>query len=214
MRPMRLLRVPHPFDHPNYIFEPKIDGFRALAFVHGRHCRLTSRNARVFKCWPQLAKDIARAVRASSIVLDGEVCCLEPDGRSNFRRLMFREDSPYFYAFDVLSLNGLDIRSLSLLARKRLLRSVMPNVESRLRYLDGVEECGTDLYRLACERDWEGIVAKWERGTYQTDMSRTSWLKIKNPEYSQMVDRHELFARRRPPRAPCAVAMPLSFELA
>jgi ATP-dependent DNA ligase len=82
-----------------------------------------------------------------SVVLDGEICCLDPDGRSNFRRLMFRRDWPFFPAFDVISIDGRDIRGLSLLARKRLLRSVMPKVESRLRYPDLVKERGTDLYR-------------------------------------------------------------------
>ena len=197
MSPMRLLRAPHPFDHPDYIFEPKIDGFRALAFVEGHRCELMSRNAHRFKSWPHLAKDIAQAVRASAVVLDGEICCIEPDGRSNFRKLMLGQDRPYFYAFDLLALDGLDVRSLSLIARKRLLRSVMPKMEGRLRYLDGVQECGTDLFRLICKRDLEGIVAKWERGTYQTDMSRTSWLKIKNPEYSQIIGRRELFEQRR-----------------
>ena len=153
-------------------------------------------------------------MRAYSVVLDGEICCLEPDGRSNFHRLMFGRDWPFFYAFDVLSFEGRDVRSLPLLARKRLLRSIMPKVESRLRYLDAVTARGTGLYRVACERDLEGIVAKWSGGTYQADRRSTSWLKIKNPEYSQMVDRHELFARRRPRHAPRAVAIPLSFELA
>jgi bifunctional non-homologous end joining protein LigD len=195
---MRLLRIPEPFDHPEFIFEPKVDGFRALAYIDGHHCRLVSRNGHVFKGWPQLAEELAHSVRCYSAVLDGEICCLEPDGRSNFQRLMFRRDWPFFYAFDLLSLEGRDVRSLALLARKRLLRSVMPTVESRLRYLDAVKRRGTDLYRVACEHDLEGIVAKWTRGTYQSDNRSTSWLKLKNREYSQIRDRHELFDSRRP----------------
>jgi ATP-dependent DNA ligase len=73
----------------------------------------------------------------------------------------------------------------------------MPRVESRLRYLDAVKERGTDLYRVACERDLEGIVGKWVRGVYQADGRGTSWLKIKNPEYSQMDARRELFEQRQ-----------------
>jgi hypothetical protein len=56
---------------------------------------------------------------------------------------------------------------------------------------------GTRLYELACERDLEGIVAKWADGTYQSDGRSTSWLKIKNPDYTQMEGRHELFAEKR-----------------
>jgi hypothetical protein len=77
--PMRLLRTPEAFDHPEFIFEPKIDGFRALAYVEGRRCRLVSRNGHAFKSWPQLVDEIAHAVRADSAVLGGEICCLDPD---------------------------------------------------------------------------------------------------------------------------------------
>ena len=72
----------------------------------------------------------------------------------------------------------------------------MPTIECRLLYLDHIERRGCDLFRTACDRDIEGIVAKWAEGTYGTDGRATSWLKIKNREYSQMRDRHELFAAR------------------
>jgi hypothetical protein len=61
---------------------------------------------------------------------------------------------------------------------------------------------GGTLFRVASERDLEGIVAKWARGTYQSDTNRTSWLKIKNPKYSQMEGRHELFDRHTSLRQP------------
>jgi ATP-dependent DNA ligase len=76
----------------------------------------------------------------------------------------------------------------------------MPRIESRLMFLDAIRARGTRLYELACERDLEGIVAKWGRGTYQCDGRGTSWLRIKHPEYTQIQGRHELFAsRHRPP---------------
>ena len=195
--PMRLLRIPEPFNHPDFLFEPKIDGFRALAHVRGHRCELVSRHGHVFKSWPQLAEEIAHAVRADSAVLDGEICCLEPDGRSNFYRLMFRRDWPHFYAFDVFSIDGEDLRPLPLLERKRRLLRIMPAVDSRLLYLDHIAERGSDLFRAACERDLEGIVGKWASGTYQADGRRTSWLKIKNSAYSQMEGRWEIFEQRR-----------------
>jgi|RhiMetdeSRZDD1v2_1073273.scaffolds.fasta_scaffold15623_2 bifunctional non-homologous end joining protein LigD len=112
--PMRLLRIPEPFDHPEFVFEPKIDGFRALADVRGHHCELVSRNGHVFKSWPYLAREIAHAVRAQHAILDGEICCLDGGGRSDFYKLLFRRDSRY-YAFDVLSVNGEDVRAFPLL---------------------------------------------------------------------------------------------------
>jgi bifunctional non-homologous end joining protein LigD len=86
-----MLRVPQPFDHPEFIFEPKIDGFRALARIRGHRCELVSRNGHMFKSWPQLAEELAHAVRAHDAMLDGEICCLEPDGSSHFTKLLFRE---------------------------------------------------------------------------------------------------------------------------
>jgi len=70
-------------------------------------------NGFVFKAWPQLCDEIASTVSCASGVLDGEVCCLEADGRTDFYRLMFRRDRPFFYAFDLpaildLALPGLD----------------------------------------------------------------------------------------------------------
>lgn len=72
----------------------------------------------------------------------------------------------------------------------------MPAIECRVLFLDSLAERGCDLFRGACERDLEGIVAKWAHGTYRTDGRATSWLKIKNTDYSQIVDRHELFETR------------------
>jgi bifunctional non-homologous end joining protein LigD len=129
-------------------------------------------------------------------VLDGEICCLDPDGRSNFRNLLFRREWPYFYAFDLLMLDGEDLRSLPLLERKRRLLAIMPRVECRLLYFDHIHERGCDLFRVACERDLEGIVGKFAAGTYRSDPRSTSWLNLKNPEYSQIRDRHELFETR------------------
>jgi bifunctional non-homologous end joining protein LigD len=193
---MRLLRIPTAFDHPDFIFEPKLDGFRALAHVRGHRCELVSRNGHRFKSWPQLAEEIAHAVRATDAILDGEICCLDRDGRTNFNALLFRREWPFFYSFDLLMLDGEDLRSRPLLERKRRLAAIMPRVASRLLYLEHLAERGRDLCRAACERDLEGIVGKWAPGTYQCDRRSTSWLKIKNPNYSQMRDRHELFKPR------------------
>jgi bifunctional non-homologous end joining protein LigD len=104
LRPMRLLRIPEPFDHPDFLYEVKFDGFRSLAHVTGHHCQLISRNGHPFKSWPYLAEQIAHAVRAHSAVLDGEIVCLDANGCSRFCDLMCRRDWPYFFALDVLSI--------------------------------------------------------------------------------------------------------------
>jgi bifunctional non-homologous end joining protein LigD len=147
-------------------------------------------------------------VRCRSAVLDGEIVCLQPDGRSHFYNLMFRREWPYFMAFDVLSINGRDVRQKPHRERKRLLAGIMPLVESRIRLVEGICGRGIDFFRVACEHDLEGIVAKWKHGTY-TNGPRTSWMKIRNPHYSQWEGRRELFdgrsgnaTRRRFPAKP------------
>jgi ATP-dependent DNA ligase len=72
----------------------------------------------------------------------------------------------------------------------------MPRVESRVRLVEAVDARGVDFFRVACDHDLEGIVAKWKDGTYSSG-PRTSWLKIRNREYSQWENRRELFEARR-----------------
>jgi bifunctional non-homologous end joining protein LigD len=174
---MRLLRLPQPFDHPDFLFEVKYeyDGFRALAHITGHHCQLVSRNGHVLKRWPQLSEEIAHAVRAHSAVLDGEITCLAPGGTSRFYDLLCGREWPYFIAFDVLSINGKDLRDLPFHERKRRLARIMPWAESRLMLLEPIEGRGRRLFELACERDLEGVVAKWKHGSYQSDGRGTSF---------------------------------------
>jgi hypothetical protein len=71
---MPLLRLAQPFDHPDWLFEVKHDGFRALAHIDGHHCHLVSRNGHTFKHWPQLC-ELAHATKAHNAVIDGEIVC-------------------------------------------------------------------------------------------------------------------------------------------
>ena len=90
-------------------------------------------------------------------MLDGEIVCLQPDGRSHFYNLLFRRDWPYFMAFDLLALDGTDLRGRPLHQRKRIVAGIMTRVESRVRLVEGVDGRGVDLFRAACELDLEGI---------------------------------------------------------
>ena len=91
-------------------------------------------------------------------------------------------------------LDGQDVRQKSLLARKRLLRRVLPRRADRVLYLDHVVGRGIDLFRAVCEMDQEGIVAKRRDSAY--DRETTVWYKIRFRDYSQAKDRHELFEWR------------------
>ena len=76
---MPFVRIAEAFDHPDWLFELKLDGFRALAAIEGHHCKLISRRGHVFKHWPYLETELAHAVRCESAILDGEVVCLDED---------------------------------------------------------------------------------------------------------------------------------------
>jgi hypothetical protein len=105
-RPMPLVRIPEPFDHPDWFFELKHDGFRALAYVEGHRCRLVSRRGHTFAKWDLLCEEIAHSIKAMRAVLDGELVCLGDDGRALFHRLLYRRDWPSFFAFDLLEVDG------------------------------------------------------------------------------------------------------------
>jgi len=97
-------------------------------------------------------------------------------------------------AFDVLVVNGKDVRALSLVERKKLLRAVVPQHSGVVLYARQILGNGRELFAAVCRQDLEGIVAKHRAGRYGDD-EPTRWLKIKNPEYSQARDRVELFER-------------------
>jgi bifunctional non-homologous end joining protein LigD len=157
--PASLVQIPEPFDHPDWIFEIKYDGFRALAYFERGSVRLVSRKDNVYKSFAELCAGMAESTEVESAVLDGEVVCLGQDGRPLFCNLMRRQSPQYFYAFDVLQLAGRDVRSLPLLERKRILRRIIPLQPAPILYADFIPAKGVDLFRAICDRDMEGIVA-------------------------------------------------------
>jgi bifunctional non-homologous end joining protein LigD len=191
---MPLARLHQPFDHPDWLFELKYDGFRALAHLDGGTVRLVSRNRNAFKSFQDLCAAMAACIEGASAVLDGEIVFLGSDGRPEFYNLMRRRSPQHFYAFDILWLEGKDLRGLPLVNRKQILRRVVPMQPAPVLYADYFEARGVDLFRLVCERDLEGVVAKRKDGLYTPE--KTSWVKIKNPAYSQAEGREELFEKR------------------
>jgi bifunctional non-homologous end joining protein LigD len=157
------------------------------------------RNGHTFKHWPQLCEELAHAVKAHDAVIDGEIVCLDARGRSNFKSLLFRREWSYFYAFDLPAIDGEDLREWPLMERKRRLRRLIPAGRTRLLYVDHVTARGKNFFQVACAHDLEGVVAKPVNGRYHGDGTSTNWIKIKNPGYTQMTARHELFEGRTGP---------------
>jgi bifunctional non-homologous end joining protein LigD len=102
-----------------------------------------------------------------------------------------------YFAFDLLWLDGKDLRTLPLLRRKAFLKRILPPRSAHLLYVCHLKGKGRWLYQRVCELDLEGIVAKHGASVYQDARSRDLWIKIKNPNYSQNEGRKEWFDRLR-----------------
>lgn len=193
--PVPLGRSEKPFDDPNWVFEIKHDGFRALALIENGHCWLVSRRKHKFNSFGDLAAALGRELKVEMAILDGELAVPDEHGRSVFASIMKRRKDVRYYAFDILWLNGQDLRGLPLLARKQILKRLLPRGSTHVLYVDHVRGAGSKVYRLACELDLEGIVAKKADSPYEENWSNPYWIKIKNPNYSQKEGRADLFQR-------------------
>jgi bifunctional non-homologous end joining protein LigD len=187
--PMKLLLRDKPFDDPEYIFELKHDGFRALAYVSDGTCKSVSRRQNVYRRFTRLQQALAKTLKVKNAILDGEIICLDAQGRSVFNALMRRRCEPVFYAFDLLWLNDKDLRSLPLIERKAILSKLIPRNNADLLFAQHIEQRGEMFFRAVCEQGLEGIVAKKKNSIY----SKSGWLKIKNPNYALDDGRKELF---------------------
>jgi len=155
---------------------------------------LISRNGNTFHGFAELAKWIAEHLRVESAILDGEIACVDDCGRPVFRDLLFRRRQCVFIAFDLLYLNGKDLRMLPLIERKALLKKLLRRKRSRILYLDHVEDDGRLLFEKIVKMDLEGIVCKRKNSPYEvTEKPSRYWIKVKNSRYSQLEGREELF---------------------
>src|SRR3984893_1680999 len=187
---MTLTRIAAPLDHPHFVFELKHDGFRCLAYISESRCDLVSRRKYSYKSFDSLKTALAK-LKATDAILDGEICCLDSQGRSQFNELLYRRGEPVLYCFDLLWLNGQDLRQLQLIERKKRLHKLIAKSRcERIIFAQHIAKHGAALYREICERDLEGIVAKRKDGVYSVS---GQWLKILNPHYSQHEGRHEKF---------------------
>src|SRR6267154_2596739 len=189
LEPMLATLADHPFSDPNWIFEIKWDGVRALARIENGDLALRSRNAiDITKRYPELAS-LPDALAARQAILDGEIVALDAQGHSSFERLQDRmhvrapsenlvaQMPAVFFAFDLLYCDGYDLRDAPLLERKQLLQRLL-YTSDRFRYADHQLEHGKELFALAEQNGLEGIVAKRADSPYVSDRS-AYWVKLK-----------------------------------
>ncbi|HUP51057.1 MAG TPA: DNA ligase D [Longimicrobiales bacterium] len=188
-----------PFTRAGWIFELKYDGYRLLAERHGREPYLRSRaGLDLTATFPEIARAV-RGLPYEGLVLDGEVVVNGLEARPSFSRLqkrgriLNRDDAlrasvelpATYHAFDILALEGLDLRTLPLLERKEILREVLPTV-GPIRYADHIEEQGEAMYAQVERMRLEGIVAKKEDASYRGGRSK-SWIKVRTVRVEDFV---------------------------
>ncbi|MGC1454587.1 MAG: non-homologous end-joining DNA ligase [Nitrospirota bacterium] len=181
VKPMLATLVKEPFDHPDWIFEVKWDGYRAVAEVRDDAVSLYSRNG------ISLAKKFAPLVDAlrkfgSDAVMDGEIVVVDDQGRADFQALQHYQGSGsshlVYYVFDLLYFRGHDLTGLPLLRRKELLKKVLPS-SPKIKFSSHVEKEGVLFYGVSKEKGLEGIVAKHSQSIYETGKRSRQWLKVK-----------------------------------
>ena len=194
---MELIQTAKPFDDADWPFEVKYDGFRSLAYIENGTCTLVSRNEYDYKRFADLRTALPDQIHAKDAILDGELVLLDGSGKARFYDLMANRGTVVFAAFDLIWLNGRDMRDLTLLERKEILRYRLRFPSSRVIFVDHIQGRGKALYQQICKMDMEGIVCKPVISPYRTVRGKTTWIKVKNPKYSQAEGRRELFNKRR-----------------
>ncbi len=175
------------FSDPDWVFERKLDGIRCVAVRSGATVSLLSRNDLPMNArYPEVA-DALDDQRCQSFAVDGEIVAFDGSATS-FAALAQRRQHyvpVFYYVFDLLWLEGLDIRPLAWRARKRLLRNVLSFADP-LRLTQHRNEHGEALFKEACRKGWEGLIAKRADSSYGPRRSR-DWLKLKCEQGQEFV---------------------------
>jgi bifunctional non-homologous end joining protein LigD len=189
-----------PFDSDDWIFELKLDGIRAMVTKNGDKLDMWTRNAKsMVQRFPTIAAAL-RTLPADSMILDGEIVALDEKGYSHFGLLQPRihlsrakdvaaadEQIPvYFYAFDLLFVNGYNLMKFPVVQRKEVLRSLIPANNGWVRFTDHIEGRGRAFFKTVSDHGLEGIVAKKKDSEYVPARSK-NWIKIKTQQTDHFV---------------------------
>jgi bifunctional non-homologous end joining protein LigD len=188
-----------PFSHPDWLFEPKLDGYRVLAFVRDGEVKLGSRRGLdLTPAFPQIAAELA-AQSVSGMILDGEVLALDTSGRPSFNALQNRaqlktpreiaaadKTTPaILYCFDLLHFAGLDLRQAPYRDRRRYLaQCLLPSAHVQLVH---ASDDGVALHAAALAQGFEGVMAKRRDSRYEAGRRSAAWLKIKPTHSAEFV---------------------------
>lgn len=198
--PMQAHQTREPFSNPGWVYEPKLDGIRAVAtFAGGRVSLVTRRGNDVTAGYPGIADALTRQP-ANSAIFDGEIVAFDERGVPSFERLQQRmnlgnpvevrqaeKDVPVVYfVFDLLYLDGVDLRGAPLEERRRLLeRTLMPQPNVQL--VDQLDMDGVEAYEVVIGLGLEGLVAKKRGATYISGARSQAWIKVKDRKTDEFV---------------------------
>jgi bifunctional non-homologous end joining protein LigD len=181
IKPMLATLIKEPFDHPDWIFEVKWDGYRAIAEIRDEGVSLYSRNLILLsqKFFPII--ESLRKLRFEAI-LDGEIVVVDDQGRPDFQMLQNYQKSGrghlLYYVFDLLYFRGHDLTNLFLLRRKELLKKILPS-DPKIKFSGHVSREGVLFFNVAKGKGLEGIMAKHSQSAYRMGRRSRQWLKVK-----------------------------------
>ncbi len=193
LRPMLATPLAKPFSREGWLFEPKLDGVRTLAFLRDGDVELRSRRGNAMSVQYPEVVDAVVEQDARAAIFDGEIVAMNQEGVPDFQDLQSRinlskraeveraaEKIPvYYYVFDILYLNGFDLRDVPLADRKSLLRRTL-NESEHIKYVDAERDDGEAVYDASTKMGFEGMVAKRATSKYESDVRSGAWLKVKN----------------------------------
>ncbi len=192
LRPMMATLVEKAFDRDTWLWEPKLDGIRALSYIRDGKVELRSRRGLdSTRQFPALAADLSRQSH-QPIVLDGEICALDEEGVPRFQLLQPRinlardhdiarmeaELPIVYFVFDILYADGYDLKAVPVAARKQLLYRYL-DLGDRVKLVSHVESEGTALLESATSFGFEGVVGKQANSKYEPGVRSKAWVKVK-----------------------------------
>lgn len=187
--PMLATLVDKPFDSDEWIYEVKWDGYRAVAFMNDGEVTMKSRNDKSFndKFYP--IYDELKQINLNAVI-DGEIVVVGSNGQANFGALQnWRSEADgdlVFYVFDILWLDGKDLKAFTLVERREILKQILPKSQSIL-LSEAFETSGIEFLETAKKMDLEGIMAKRKDSEYHTKNRTKNWLKIKANKRQEVV---------------------------
>ena len=190
--PMLATLVKAPPHGDDWMHEVKYDGYRMLCRIENGKARVQSRNGKDWTAQVSgLARDAAR-LDVESAWIDGELCAIDAQGRSSFQALQNAFEgtaaaSLVYFAFDLLYLDGRDLRELPLQRRKALLKAVLERSKTQIRYSPDVRGAGAQVFKQSCPAGLEGIISKRIDSTYADGRRTRDWLKVKCLRRQEMV---------------------------